>query len=280
MTLARLAAFHIGAAPVIRTIREGDTWKLQTAAIHLRHPETGRRVTLIAMIHIGRPEYYARVTELVEEREADGLILFEGVGELSPEEIAELPEEEQRVYESLASLNAAYRRIAASLHLVAQPDAMPRPRPGWVRADLPARELLRRWVKGRLPLIPVMDAAGQALDSALMRRATRLLLLQEPFILGAFRILRGHVSGLGRLTALLVDERNAAALDVFDTTDAGADVVMTYGAGHVPGILTGLTSRGYRETARDWFTAHEERIPGSNVLDRVGPWFRVEFGRR
>ena len=262
---------------MIRTIREGDTWRLQTATIYLRHPDTGRRITLIATIHIGRPDYYARLSELIEEHE--GTVLFEGVGELSPAEVAALPEEERRVYESLAALNDAYRRLAASLHLVAQPDSMPRPRPGWVRADLPVQELLRRWVRRRLPLVPAMEAAGQALTSAFMRRATRLLLLQEPLILGAFQYLRGWAPGLGGLTTLLIDERNAAALDAFDALPRDRDVLLTYGAGHVPGLLASFTARGYRETARDWFTAHEVRIPFSNLLDYADPWFRVSFGR-
>ena len=263
---------------MIRTVRERDIWRLQTAVSYLIHPDTGRRVTLISMIHIGRPDYYARVGELVEDHE--GPVLFEGLGELTAEEAAALTEEERKVWQSLASLNAAYRRIAASLHLVAQPDAMPRPGPQWVRADLPVRELLHRWVKGRLPLIPVMDAAGQALDGALMRRATRLLLLQEPFILSAFQFLRGRAPQLGRLTALLIDERNEAALKAFDSVDEAKDVLMTYGAGHVPGLLAGFTTRGYRVSARDWFTAHEERIPYSQYLDRVGPLFRVSFGSK
>jgi hypothetical protein len=268
----------IGEPAVIRTIREADIWKMQTAAIYLRHPTTGRRITLLSMIHIGRADYYARLSELMEEHE--GLVLFEGLGELTPQEVAALPADERRVYESLASLNNAYRRFAASLHLVAQPDAMPRPRPGWIRADLPVRVLLRRWLAARLPLIPMIDGTGRALESPFLRRATRLLLLQEPFILAAFTFLRGHTPGLGRLTALLIDERNAAALAAFDAAPPEQDVLVTYGAGHVPGLLAGFTTRGYRETARDWFTAHTERIPFSDMIDRCGDWFRVSLGRR
>jgi hypothetical protein len=264
---------------VIRTVREGDTWRLQTAVIDLRHPRTGHRVRLLSMIHIGRADYYGFLGQLIEGH--TGPVLYEGVGDLAPEEVAALPEDERRVYASLAVLNAAYRRLAAALHMVAQPDAMPRPGPNWLRADLPVRELLRRWVRGRLPLIPMIDAAGQALDSALMRRATRLLLLQEPYILAAFQVLRGWAPALGRLTALLVDERNAAALATFDTVPADRDVLMTFGAGHVPGLLAGFAARGYREEARSWYTAHEERIPFTDLLDYCGPLFdfRFQFGR-
>ncbi|MFN8559552.1 MAG: hypothetical protein U0531_20175 [Dehalococcoidia bacterium] len=154
-----------------RTTRAGDIWSLQTVIDRMVHPQTGRRVDVVAMIHIARAEYYAEVVRLMEGRPA--LVLYEGVGELTPAEEEALTEDERRVYASLASLHGAYRRIAASLALVAQPDAMPKPLPDWVRADLPVRDLLERWVRGRLPLLPVMDAAGRALDSAVLRRTTR-----------------------------------------------------------------------------------------------------------
>ncbi len=108
---------------------------------------------------------------------------------------------------------------------------------------------------------------------------TRLLLLQEPFILGAFQYLKAWAPGLGRLTSLLIDERNVAALATFDAVPTDGDVLMMYGAGHIPGLLAGFTARGYRETARDWFTAHAERIPYSDLLDRASDWLRVSFGR-
>lgn len=263
---------------MIRTIREGEVWKLQTPAIYLRHPETGRQVVLISMIHIGRADYYARLRELVEEHA--GLVLFEGLGELSPAELDDLTPDERRVYDGLATLNGAYRRLAAALDLVAQPDAMPRPRAGWVRADLPVRELVRRWLAARLPLVPVMSGTSRMLESALLRRATRLLLLQEPYLLAMFTVVWGRVPGLRRFTRVIVDERNAAALEAFDGTPPDQDVLITYGAGHIPGILAGLRARGYSETARDWFTAHTERIPFAEMLRRRGDWFRVSCGPR
>lgn len=254
---------------MLRTIREGDLWQLQTAAITLQHPATGHRITLLALIHIGRPDYYGCLSELIDAHQ--GYILYEGVGELTEGEQGQLTDHERRVYQSLAALNDAYRRIAAALHLVAQPDAMPQPAADWIRADLPARELLRRWVALRLPLIPVMNTAGDALQSTLMRRATRFMLLHEPYILSAFQFLRGHAPGLRRLTALLIDQRNTAALAAVDALTPDREMLMTYGAGHIPGLVGGLTDRGYREVAREWHTAHAERIPLTDLLDRAGP---------
>jgi len=256
---------------VIRTIREGDRWSLQTALIHLRHPETGRRVRLMSMIHIGEPKFYTRVNEIIAEH--DGVVLFEGLGQLSEEEVEGLTAEERKVYDSLRPLNDAYRRLAAALDLVAQPDALMQPGANWVRADLPLKRLLAIWVEQRLPLLPAMDAASRALEGAFFKRATRLLLLQEPLILGAFRAMRGWSPAIGRLSRLLVEERNAAAISVFDETAAEKDVLFVYGAGHIAGLLDALKQRGYRPAARDWFTAHTERIAFTDLFDAAaGVW--------
>jgi hypothetical protein len=257
---------------VIRTIRESDRWSLQTALIHLRHPETGRRVRLMAMIHIGEPVYYTRLNEIIAEH--DGLVFFEGLGQISEAELAGLTPDERKVYDAIAPLNEAYRKLASALDLVAQPDALTKPGPHWIRADLPLKRLLTLWAERRLPLIPALETAGKALESAFFKRTTRLLLLQEPLILSAFRLVSGWSPALGRLTTLLVDERNDAAMATFDTTPADRDALLIYGAGHVPGLLAALTRRGYREEARDWFTAHMERIAFTDWFDVAADWWK------
>lgn len=262
---------------VIRTIREGDRWKLQTALVHLRHPD-GRSVRLMSMIHIGEAKYYTRVNEVIADH--DGVVLFEGLGQLTPEEVESLTPEERRVYDSLAPLNEAYRKIAAALDLVAQPDALAKPGPNWIRADLPLKRLLQIWAERRLPLIPAVDTAGKALENALFKRATRFLLLQEPLILGLFKLVRGWSPAVGRLGALLVDERNAAAMTAFDALPADSNVLFLYGAGHIDGLVTALRGLGYRPAGRDWFTAHSERIAFTNVFDTAADIWRRSGGGR
>lgn len=262
---------------MIRTTREGDRWNLQTALIHMRHGQTGRRVRLMSMIHIGEAKFYTRVNEVIDEH--DGLVLFEGLGQLTKEEVGALTPDERRVYDTLIPLNEAYRKLAAALDLVAQPDALTKPQANWVRADLPLKRLLAIWADRRLPLLPAVDAASKALEGAFFKRATRLLLLQEPFILAAFRQVKGWSPALGRLTKLLVDERNEAAIGVFDGVPADQDILFIYGAGHIPGLLVALERRGYRETGRDWFTAHTERIAFTDMFDAAAGFWRWANGR-
>ena len=253
---------------ILRTIREGSRLHMQTAVLRLRHQETGRRLTVCSMIHIARPEFYQRIIDIINAH--DGDVLFEGVGELTPEQLAELSDEQRRVYESLAQLNNVYRQIAATLGLVAQPDAMPKPRPQWVRADLPVRELLDRWLARRLPLIPLMDAGGDLFASPFTRRLVSLALLQEPYLLGALRMTRGSLFGLGRMTALLLDERNTAALAAFDALPDGNNALIMYGAGHIPGLLDGFRARGFRGDTREWVTAHTDALPFAEFFQRSG----------
>jgi len=227
----------------------------------------------MSMIHIGEPRFYARVNEVIAEHDG-GLVLFEGVGQLTEEEIAALEPDERRVYEGLAPLHDAYRKLAAALDLVAQPDALAKPGPNWVRADVPLKRLLHIWAERRLPLLPAMDMASKALEGPIFKRATRFLLLQEPFILSAFKVLRGWSPQLGRLSRLLVDERNEAAMAAFDGAAEEKDILFVYGAGHVPGLLDALRRRGYREEARDWFTAHSERIAMTDLFDTAADAWR------
>lgn len=263
---------------MIRTIREGDRWNLQTALVHLRHPD-GRTVRLMSMIHIGEAMFYTRVNEVIAGH--DGLVLYEGLGQLSPEEVESLTADERRVYDSLAPLNEAYRRIATALDLVAQPDALAKPGPNWVRADLPLKRLLQLWAERRLPLIPAAETAGQALENALFKRTARFLLLQEPLILGLFKLVRGWSPAVGRLGALLVDERNEAAIAAFDSAPKEQDILFVYGAGHIDGLVTALRRRGYRPAGRDWFTAHSERIAFTNLFDGAADlWRRSGRGQR
>src|SRR5262249_41350978 len=156
------------------------------------------------------------------------------------------------------------------------------PGPNWIRADLPLKRLLAIWTERRLPLIPAVDTAGKALENALFKRATRFLLLQEPLILGLFKMVRGWSPAVGRLGSLLVDERNDAAMAVFDQTPADTNILLLYGAGHIDGLVGALRRRGYREVARDWFTAHTERIAYTDAFDAAADvWRRAReaYGR-
>jgi hypothetical protein len=54
---------------------------LQTAVHHYRHPDTGRKVTLVATMCFGDPGYYGKLRELISGCEAGGAVVHcEGSG--------------------------------------------------------------------------------------------------------------------------------------------------------------------------------------------------------
>jgi len=48
---------------------------LTTPVYDYRHPDTGRRITLVATVHIGTPDYYAILAELITRRETGGALV-------------------------------------------------------------------------------------------------------------------------------------------------------------------------------------------------------------
>ena len=261
---------------VIRTTQDWNQAALQTAVIELRHRQTERRVKLVGMIHVALASYYAAVNELIAEHEAaGGAVLYEGLGSLTEEEVNQLTPRERSIYRAIVPLHALYTAFAARLDLAFQEKAVHYDREHWVNADLPLRELLRRWADSGAPMLPMGDLTAERLKirdgafGSLSRGLTGFMLLQTPVMLSAITHLRGWVPPLARLSELLISDRNRAALDALEGTDPTADALILYGAGHLPGLIEGLERRGYREVNRRWLTAYTQRAPWRGVLDAV-----------
>ena len=258
---------------VIRTTQDWTQASLQTAIVEMRQGETGRRVTLVGMIHVALASYYDAVNALIAEHEAGGgVILYEGLGSLSEDEVNQLSPRERSIYRTLVPLHALYAAFAARLDLAFQEKAIHYDRGRWVHADLPLRELLRRWADSGAPMLPLGDLAADKLnvpEGSFARGLTGFMLLQTPLMLSAVTHLRGWVRPLARLSELLISDRNRAALDALEATDPKADAVILYGAGHVPDLIEGLERRGFREANRRWLTAYTQAAPWRKVVDAV-----------
>jgi hypothetical protein len=253
---------------VLRTVWGWPESSLQTAVTEMRQRDSGHRVTLVAVVHVGRPDYYAAIERLLGQHvAAGGVVLYEGLGSLSEAEITGLSPRERAIYRTLAPLHQLYGAFADSLHLVFQGDAIHYDRAHWVNADLSLRELLRRWAESGAPLLP-LDAPGtlNVPDSGIARTLSALTLLQTPLLLSALNRLHGRVPTLGKLRELLVSDRNRAALDAIEAAQARGDELVLYGAGHMAGLREGLERRGYVATRQNWLDAFTFRIPG---LDRL-----------
>lgn len=262
-----------GVGHLLRTDWEWNRASLRTAVTEMRRRTSGRTVTLISVVHVGLREYYDAISRLIAATEAGGgVVLYEGLGSLSEPEIASLSQRERAIYRTLAPLHELYGAFAQSLGLVFQGEAIPYDRSRWVNADIPLRELLRRWEESGAPLLP-LDAAGSGglaiPNSRFARGISGLTLLQTPLMLAALNRLHGYVPALGKLRELLLSDRNRAALDALEQTSPDRDAVVLYGAGHMAGIRDGLELRGYRAVGQSWLTAFTQQFPWSEGLDTL-----------
>jgi len=257
----------------IRTVWDLGRPSLQTAVTNMRHHDSGRRVTLVGVVHVGSRDYFEEIQHQIDVHEASGgTVLYEGLGSLSEAEVAQLSPRERTVYRTLAPLHELYGAFARSLDLVFQGDALRYDRTRWVNADIPLRELLRRWAESGAPLLPLGDPGGRGFSipkTSLGRGVSALTLLQTPLMLTVLNRLHGHLPALGKLRELLLSDRNRAALDALESAPGACDALILYGAGHIAGLVEGLERRGYICGERHWLTAFTFALPWSARLDTI-----------
>jgi hypothetical protein len=244
--------------------------KLQTAVSVLRHRTSGRTVTLVSMIHVGRSQYYDAIAALIAEHERrNAIVLYEGVGSLSEAEVADLSPQERAVYRALAPLHGLYRSLAQSLGLVFQGEALHYERDRWINADLSLRELVRRWAESGAPLLPFgggVEAEIAPPPGRVGGTAGSLMLLGTPLLLAALGRASRMIPVVRRLRELLVNDRNRAALEAFELTDADRNAIILYGAAHIAGLAEWLRRRGYYGERRTWLTAYVYPFPWEQRL--------------
>jgi hypothetical protein len=255
----------------IRTQWDFGRASLQTAVGEMRGRAGGRRIVLVAAVHVGSREYFGEIQRLIDAHEAaGGVVLYEGLGSLSEFEIAELPPSERAVYRTLAPLHELYGAFARSLSLAFQGDVIRYDRARWINADIPLRELLQRWSESGAPLLPLGEPGAAGFDipnSPLARGISALTLLQTPLMLSVLNRLHGRIPALGKLRELLLSDRNRAALDAVDASPADRDALILYGAGHIEGLAEGLERRGYVAGGQSWLTAFTLDLPWASGVD-------------
>ena len=99
-------------------VRLADRREFETPVIGYTHPDTGRRITLIGLVHIGLPEYFANLATLISTLEAQGAqVVVEGPpppGDdqqrpvLTEEQQAILDQHEQPVRAQFAALSTLF----------------------------------------------------------------------------------------------------------------------------------------------------------------------------
>jgi hypothetical protein len=240
--------------------RAEDRGALETAIATYASPD-GLEVALIAVVHIGAPDYYS---ELRRRFEAYDSVLFEM--------IAPSAEAARRARGGEKSLLARFQSgFAESLGLSFQLDGIDYTAANFVHADMTAGQFARRWEergeslwKMALRLLSV-DAARtselrpaalfEAVRSPDRKRRLRTLLARE------FGKLEQMLDGLDGSEpgqeSMLIGERNKAAMSVLRERVAAGDrkLAIFYGAGHMPDFERRLRDMGLRLRSREWLEA-------------------------
>jgi len=230
---------------------------LQTAVHQYQHPETGRRVTLVATMTFGDPGYYIGLREVINDREAAGAVVHcAGSGRVPDDPAISEPREQLPASRAeLMVLNAW--RDCRDLEVARFPTI------GWVHKDV-WLEPRPQWEVHDLSDLAIIRLAGLPLITQVV--ACKVRLFGPPKGPTALKWLRFKISLAMRTMAspkvqgrqVLIDEiryRNTVALTAFSAT--GRDTVLVWGAAHIPGLDNGIRKAGLRHTGTDWHTVTE-----------------------
>ncbi|GIF01107.1 hypothetical protein [Paractinoplanes rishiriensis] len=227
--------------------------RLQTPIRHYIHPSTGRRVTLIATMHFGDPAYFTGLRETIALLTAGGAAAHCEGSILLPCDAPEVTDAEHSAVAGLHRLHELEKQRFAALGLIGQIDGLGYP-PHWQIRDLSYLDIIRR--AGEPAVRDHITHRSKRRQRPYDRRERAKLLFQLTLgmrLLAASRTDPRPPRNAAALHPVLFGDRETLALDGFDGTDR--DIVLIWGAKHLPGLHHGLTRRGLHTTATDqWRT--------------------------
>lgn len=224
--------------------------RVQTAVWVLRHPTTGRTVTLVGTMHIGDARYFDQLSELLERLAGSGAeIHVEGIAHRAEEGLTAL--ERRRLAEagSWADRESTGAAVAA---LQAESQSSLRLPEGSRNIDLSHAELLRRigWKEYRRLFRPP-PAGAPELSGAAARAAIRFQLRHSR----GLELLRSLSLRQRRLDRVVIAGRNAVAFAGAADVLRDRDAALVWGCDHLPGLARLLVGAGYRLEERRWVDA-------------------------
>jgi len=230
---------------------------LQTPVIRYGHRGTGRTVTLVGTVHVGEAGYYKRLHALVADLEAAGAVVcFERVDPAAEHEWAAASGSERAARDAPRALGEqTFRRVCRSLGWVEQGAAFTWAA-SWRNVDITDLELVRlagpETVRGLREDLADVFGSSLAQDQADAFAGAAVAVLFRLASLDWFDRLRQVAAWddasrhFGRVQ---VEERNARALA---SLPSGADAVLLWGAGHLPGLAAELAKRGHTRQGTTW----------------------------
>ncbi|CAN5218228.1 hypothetical protein BH23VER1_BH23VER1_23230 [soil metagenome] len=256
-------------SPTLRFVESPESSELQSALVHLRHPESGAEIDLVGAVHVGDQGYYDGLNARFESYDAVLFELVGGDGDLKAK-LAARPDANSpiRFFQIL---------LKNSLGLEFQIDAIDYTPENFVHADMSAREFEES-----------RQASGETLESVMARtlqayiargdsaepggdKATDLGMLMGVFTGGGDtnRLKLALARQLGDIDdviegidgadgSVILAGRNAIALRKVEEILEGGKrrLAVFYGAGHLPGMEAAIkTGLGFERTGIEWVPA-------------------------
>jgi len=248
--------------------------RLETAIVTYKNSE-GRRVDLIAAVHLADPSYYFYLGRRFETYDA---LLYELI---APHD--EVPDR-SKSKDADSLLSFFQRTLCKTMQLAFQLDAIDYTKPNFVHADLTVKEFAKLWRdKGESIwkiLFRVMTVQLQAqqdgvesgmtpdaLMAALFHKdsASRLKFLLAKEFKNIELLLAGLESGKEGEESVILGERNKACLRVLkeQLKEGKKRLAIFYGGGHMPDIERRLQRDfGFKKTAENWICAWDIKSTG------------------
>jgi hypothetical protein len=231
--------------------RDGN---LELPTVTLLSPR-GARVDFIGMIHLAPQRAWEEVIDLIKARTDDGaLVLREGVGRLSDEELDSLSAPQRRATESLTRVASISKHVASSIGLVHQGDVDLFAADAEVKSgDVSVLEMARAHPLGVWPWLPVLlTRLEAALETEAFRESLKKAVLERsgfkaPKVPARFALwLTTGLQG----SVILESRDDALVANVLE--HSSRDLVLPWGAAHLPGVVGQLLAYGYHFEALTW----------------------------
>jgi hypothetical protein len=202
-------------------------------------------------MHIGDPGYFSELSALLADLAAGGAeVQFEGITDRPGERMTEW--ERARLTEAAAWPDPETSGAAARLLRLESQGRLQLPE-GARNIDLSHVELLRKVGWHNYRRILAVPPPAEMLDTpSPLVRAAICFQLKHTRGLDRLRLLRRRNR---RVDRVVVTERTRIAFAGAREALAHGDVVLVWGAGHLPGLAARFRSVGYVLNGEEWFTA-------------------------
>ncbi len=231
--------------------------QLQAATWTYIHRATGCRLQLIGMSHIGDAAFYHEVLRRINDHLArGGVVHYERVIPISDEQLAGLSADERSKIER--GRNRKLRtKLAHVLGLIDQSELV-KPEPSWVNTDMNELELIRLLGTGK---VGPGSWLNRLLENSLGRKAVKVigrkLLRYSAPIYNLQQSLVSILPKAEKTMEVLVYDRNdigLAAAQSHLSSDDPADLLVYWGAGHLPDLNRSFKRLGFERVGEEWLT--------------------------